>query len=245
MTVRAVVADDEPVARAGLRRMLGAFEWITVAAEAASGPDAIAAVDRLKPDLLFLDIEMPGGSGVDVLRRVQHQPYVVFTTAYSEHAVTAFELGAIDYLVKPFGPSRLALALDRVRAALGEPVPVPHGDRLAEAFSGGPMSRIFVRTGNAMVPVAVANVAWFTADGDYVEAHGPGGRHILRVSLNRIERRLDPKKFTRIHRTHIVNLDHVVAFRRAANGRMVAEMRGGTRLPVSRQRAAAFRSQGA
>jgi two-component system LytT family response regulator len=225
--------------------MLGTCEWLTVVAEAASGTEAITVIEKLKPELAFLDIEMPGASGVDVLRRVKHQPYVVFTTAYSEYAVTAFELGALDYLVKPFGPSRLALALDRVRSALGEPAGTPQGDRLAEAFGGGPMSRIFVRSGNAMVPVAVANVAWFTADGDYVEAHGPGGRHVLRVSLNRIERRLDPAKFTRIHRTHIVNLDHVVAFRRAPNGRMVAEMRDGTRLPVSRQRAPAFRVQGA
>jgi two-component system LytT family response regulator len=236
VTVRVVVADDEPVARAGLVAMLREVEWLTVAGEARSGSDAVARIDALQPDLAFLDVQMPGLLGTDVLRAARHRPFAVFTTAYSEHAVAAFELGALDYLLKPFGPERLAAALERVRAALGEPAATSAFDRLGEALGQGPMSRLFVRRGGAIVPVAVAGVAWFEALGDYVVAHAGSDRHTLHLSLARLEARLDPARFLRVHRTHIVNLDHVVAFRRAGEGRLVAEMRGGERLPVSRSR---------
>lgn len=245
MTVRAFVADDEPVARVGLRRMLAEYEWMTCVGEAATGPDAIQGIDTLRPDLAFLDIKMPGCSGLEVLQRTTHQPFVVFTTAYSQHAVTAFELGAVDYLVKPFGAARLAAALERVKAGLGEPTQHSVRDRLADAMSRGPMTRLFVRQGSMLVPVPVADVLWFAADGDYVVAHTAKHRYLVHVALSRMESRLDPARFTRIHRAHVVNLDHVVAFRRAPNGRMIAEVRGGTRLPVSRSHAAGLRRQGA
>ena len=244
MKVTTLVADDEPVARAGLRAMLGAFEWVTVVGEAADGPAAVAAIDRLRPELLFLDVQMPGLIGTDVLRRVQHQPYVVFTTAYAEHAVSAFELGALDYLLKPFGPARLAAAMERVRAALGEPVAYPALERLHGAAGQGPISRLFVRSGGALVPLPVDRVAWFEADGDYVVVHADRARHLLHLSLARLEARLDPRRFLRIHRAHIVNLDHVRVFTRRERGALVAEMTDGTRLPVSRARAQELRSLG-
>ncbi|HSW31783.1 MAG TPA: LytTR family DNA-binding domain-containing protein [Longimicrobiales bacterium] len=244
MRVRALIADDEPIARVGLRRMLADFEWIECVGEAATGPAAAAALDALRPDVVFLDIEMPGMNGIEVLRRAAHQPFAVFTTAYSQHAVSAFELGALDYLVKPFGPARLATAMERVRSGLGEPAPAPQRDRLAEALGATPMSRLFVRSGATLIPVAVADIGWFTAAGDYVEAHTGAGHHLVHVSLARIEARLDPRKFCRIHRTHVVNLDHVRTFRRAPNGRMVAELRDGTRLPVSRIHASELRGRG-
>ena len=244
MKVSVLIADDEPVARAGLRDMLTAFEWLTCVGEASSGPAAVAAVNALKPELLLLDIEMPGLLGTDVLRRVTHQPFVVFTTAYAQHAVTAFELGALDYLLKPFGPERLGAALDRVRAALGEPRALPALDRLGEALGNGPMSRLFVRTGNAIIPVPVSAVGWFEARGDYVAAHAGAARHLLHLSLNRLESRLDPEHFQRIHRAHIVNLDQVQAFRREARGGLTAVMGDGTRLPVSRARAKELRERG-
>jgi two-component system LytT family response regulator len=242
--VRALVADDEPVARAGLRRMLASFEWVECVGEAATGPAAVAALDTLRPDVVFLDVEMPGMSGLEVLRNAGHRPFVVFTTAYSQHAVTAFELGALDYLVKPFGPARLATAMERVRAGLGEPASAAAGDRLAEALSTSSMSRLFVRSGTALIPVPVSEIRWFTAAGDYVEAHTGAAHHLVHVSLARIEARLDPRRFCRIHRTHVVNLDHVRAFRRAPNGRMVAEMKDGARLPVSRSHATELRARG-
>ncbi len=238
--VPALVVDDEPVARAGLRRMLSSIDWIDCAGEAASGPEAIAAIDALKPDLVFLDIEMPGSSGLDVLRRIRHQPSVVFTTAHAQHAVAAFELGALDYLLKPFGEERLLATLERVRAALGAS-PDSTLDRFTEAMGRGPMTRLFIRTGKNIVPLAVSEVSWFGAAGDYVTAHAGKTGHLLHVSLNRLEERLDPRRFARIHRTSIVNLDHVAAFRTEPGGNLVAELKDGTRLSVSRSRARELR----
>ena len=239
--VRALVADDEPVARAGLRHLLAEFDWLSCVGEAASGPAAVVAIEELRPDLVFLDIQMPGIAGTDVLRQITHRPYVVFTTAYAQHAVTAFELGALDYLLKPFGAERLASALDRVRSALGEPS-ASAVDRLGEALGQGPISRLFVRSGRSILPIAVADTIRFEAVGDYVAVHVGGAQHLLHVALNRLEERLDPARFVRIHRTHIVNLDHVAAFRRQPDGRLLAELRDGSTLPVSRARAQQLRS---
>ena len=242
--VSALLADDEPIARAGLRDMLAAYSWLRCVGEAASGPAAVAAINELRPDVVFLDIQMPGLLGTEVLRRVSHRPVVVFTTAWDRHAVTAFELGALDYLLKPFGPERLALALERVRAALGAP-DVPALDRLVEAMRRGPMTRLFVRSGGSIIPVGVETVSHFEAWGDYVTAHAGPTRHVLHLSLGHLESRLDPRRFVRVHRQRIVNLDHVAAFRRERPGRLVAQMRDGTRLEVSRARAQALRDLGA
>lgn len=242
--VAVVIADDEPVARAGLRDMLAATDWLVVAGEAANGPAAVETINRLKPELVFLDIQMPGLIGTDVLERLDHQPHVVFTTAYAQHAVTAFELGALDYILKPFGPERLAKALDRARAAIGEPSTAPAFGRLRAALAGGSMTRLFVRSGPTVIPLAVQDVSWFEASGDYVTAHAGRKHHLLHLSLARLEARLDSKKFLRIHRTHIVNVDHVMTFRRHGKGQLVAELRDGTTLVVSRDRAKEIRAQG-
>lgn len=242
--VTTLIVDDEPIARGGLRRMLADVEWLTCIGEADSGPAAVEAINRLKPELVFLDIQMPGLLGTDVLQTVQHEPFVVFTTAFAQHAVEAFELGALDYLLKPFGPERLNAALERVRAAIGEPNDQPVFTRLREALSAGPMSRLFVRSGAALVPIAVASVSWFEAQGDYVAAHVGRSRHLLHLSMRRLESRLDPARFVRIHRAHIVNLDHVVRFKRHSKSRLVAELDDGTLLEVSRNRAADLRSLG-
>ena len=244
MKVTAFVVDDEPVARAGLRAMLAPNDWVQVIGEAADGASAVETIDALRPELVFLDVQMPGLSGTDVLRRLQVRPFVVFTTAFSEPAVTAFELGAVDYLLKPFGPTRLAAAMERVRSAIGEPATVDAFERLSGALGAGPITRLFVRIGGALVPLAVEQVSRFEADGDYVTAHAPQARHLLHLSLGRLEERLDPRRFTRVHRAHIVNLDHVRAFRRDAGGNMEAELLDGTRVPVSRARAQEIRTAG-
>ena len=244
MKVTTLIADDEPIARTGLRDLLARTEWITVVGEAASGPDAVQAINRLRPELVFLDVRMPGLLGTDVLRRVEHQPFVVFTTAHAEHAVTAFELGALDYILKPFGLERLNTTLERIRSAVGESGATPTIDRLSEALAAGPMSRLFVRSGRAIIPVAVAAVSRFEAEGDYITAHVGPSRYVLHLSLTRIETRVDPAKFVRIHRAHIVNLDHVSAFRQEGKAQ-VAVMKDGTRLPVSRTRARELRGLGA
>jgi two-component system LytT family response regulator len=240
--VTTLIVDDEPLARAGLRAMLSAIDWVSCVGEAASGPAAVAAINQLRPDLVFLDIELPGLLGTDVLRHVVHQPYVVFATAFAQHAVAAFELGALDYLLKPFGPDRLNATMERVMAALGEPASLPAFDRLREALASGPISRLFVRFGGAIVPVAVAAISRFEAWGDYVTAHAGSTRHVLHLSLNRLENRLDPTRFVRIHRSRIVNLDHVTAFRRRGK-QLVAELDDGSRLEVSRNRAKELRGQ--
>jgi two-component system LytT family response regulator len=244
MKVTTFIADDEPVARAGLRKMLGEFEWVEIVGEAADGESAVRQISTLKPELAFLDVQMPGLLGTDVLRRLEHPLLVMFTTAFSEHAVTAFELGAVDYLLKPFGPSRLAAAMERVRSSLGEPATIDAFERLSGALGGGPISRLFVRVGGALVPLAVERVSWFEADGDYVIAHAGTTRHVLHLALSRLEARLDARRFTRVHRAHIVNLDHVKAFRTDAGGNLEAELLDGARVPVSRARAQELRSAG-
>jgi len=239
--ISALIVDDEPVARTGMRHMLAEVEWIECIGEAANGPAAIEAIDTLKPELVFLDIQMPGALGTEVLQRVTHRPLVVFTTAYAQHAVTAFELGALDYLLKPFGEERLRATLERVRAVFGEPG-VSALDRFSEAMGRAPISRLFVRNGRAIVPLAVADIAWFEAVGDYIAAHAGAAQYVLHLSLNHLETRLDPQCFARIHRAHIVNLNHVAAFRREPGGQLIAQLTDGTQLAVSRAKAQNLRA---
>ena len=224
--------------------MLTAFEWVDVVGEAADGMTAVEAINRLRPELVFLDVQMPGLLGIDVVRRIEQQPYIIFTTAFSQHAVTAFELGAVDYLLKPFGPARLSAAMERIRAAIGEPAGVGALERLSAALQSGPISRLFVRTGGSLVPLLISEVAWLEADGDYVIAHTENKHYALNLSLSRLEERLDRQRFVRVHRAHIVNLDHVRAFKRDARGNLHAEFVNGRRVPVSRARAQELRSLG-
>jgi two-component system LytT family response regulator len=242
--VRTLVVDDEPIARAGLRAMLLAFEWVEVIGEAADGASAVAAIESLQPELVFLDVQMPGLLGTEVLQRIEKQPLIIFTTAFAEHAVTAFELGAVDYLLKPFGPGRLSAAMERIRAAIGEPAGVGALERLTGALGSGPITRLFVRTGGSLVPLLVADVLSFEADGDYVIAHTERASHALHLSLNRLEERLDSARFARVHRAHIVNLDHVRAFKRDERGNLEAELVNRRRVPVSRARAQELRRLG-
>jgi two-component system LytT family response regulator len=244
--VTALIADDEPVARAGLRHLLRGLPWLHCVGEAADGPAALAEIQRLRPELVFLDIQMPGLLGTEVLQRLlaggtAAPPLVVFTTAHAEHALTAFELGALDYLLKPFGAERLHATLERVRAALGQPCP-PALERLAELLGRGPLTRLFVRSGAAIVPVAVSEVSHFEAVGDYVAVHAGGATHLLHLALARLEDRLDAQRFVRIHRGCIVNLDAVQRFRRLASGQLSAELKDGRALPVSRSRSQVLRS---
>ena len=235
--VTAFIVDDEPVARAGLRAMLAPFDWIEVIGDAADGQSAVKAIRELAPRLVFLDVQMPGLLGTDVLRRLEKPPHVVFTTAYSEHAVTAFELGAVDYLLKPFGPRRLAAAMERVRTVIGTPAAAASVDRLTDAMAEGSINRLFVRVGSSLIPIAVERISHLDADGDYVTIHVDGARHVLHIALAALESRLDPARFMRVHRAHIVNLDHVRSFKRDSRGNLEAVLADGTRLPVSRARA--------
>lgn len=246
--VTVFLADDEPLARAGLRKALAREPWLQVIGEASDGEAALEAVLRLRPELLFLDVQMPGLQGTEVLQRLvqsgQPLPLVIFTTAYAEHAVSAFELGAVDYLLKPFGPERLGACLARVRAGLGEPCP-PLLERWALAQSSGPLTRLFVRRGAHIVPLRLADLTHIEAEDDYLRLHraagAESGSDLLRLPLSRLEERLDPARFVRIHRSCIVNLDHLARFRRLPSSALLAELKTGLALPVSRARAQEIR----
>lgn len=242
--VQVLVVDDEPIARAGLKAMLAEHPWLIVCGEATHGTAALERIEALRPDLVFLDIQMPDVDGIEVFAQLTHRPCVIYTTAWSQHAVTAFELGALDYLLKPFGPERLERALERVRAVLGEPVAQASLPRLVESLSHAPIQRLFVRQGRSIVPIAVTDVHWFEAVGDYVALHlgESASLPLLHLALSRLEQRLDPARFQRLHRTHIVNLAQVRCFRTFPGETMVAELRDGRLLKVSRSKAMALRS---
>ena len=242
MRTTAFIVEDEPIARNRLRELLGDVDWVECIGEAADGVSAVKMIDELRPDLLFLDIEMPGMTGIEVLNNITHDPAVVFTTAYDRYAVTAFELEALDYLLKPFGAKRLEAALDRVRKSLPADPEFPAMERARSALAGvGPSSRIFVRDRGRIIPIGVDTIDRLEADDDYVAVHAGGKRYLVYLSMNEFEARLDPQRFVRIHRSHIVNLDKVAALVPEDGGRLRIEMKDGARLTASRARAKELR----
>ena len=245
MKTRAIVVEDEPIARGQLRDLLSEVDWIECIGEAADGRSAVATIDTLKPDLVFLDIEMPEMSGLDVLAAIHHEPAVVFTTAYDKFAVAAFELEAIDYLLKPFGRDRLRAALERVRRAVTDIADEPVARRAHEALDqlagGGPLTRLFVRDRGRILPIAVQDIERLEADDDYVGVYVRGRRFLVYLNMNEFEARLEPSRFVRIHRSHIVNLDYVAAMVPFDATRLQIEMKDGTKLIASRSRSREFR----
>jgi two-component system LytT family response regulator len=245
MKTRAVIVEDEPIARAQLRDLVGEVDWMECVGEAADGLTAVALIDEVKPDLVFLDIEMPELSGLDVLARIRHDPAIVFTTAYDKFAVAAFELEAIDYLLKPFGRDRLFAALERVKRAVRDEADVPVARRAHEAvdqLSGsGPLTRIFVRDRGRILPVSAADIERLEADDDYVAVITRGRRFLVYLGMNEFESRLDPERFVRVHRSHIVNMDHVAAMVPFDATRLQIEMRDGTKIIASRTRSRELR----
>lgn len=237
--MRALVVDDEPLARRRLRELLGEFTGIECVGEAVDGASAVKAIDSLKPDLVFLDVEMPEGTGLDVLQRVTHEPAVIFTTAYDRYAVTAFELNAIDYLLKPFGRERLARALERVRRDGAGTV----SRAKAALHPQGPIDRILVRDRGRLVPVAVRDIVRLEAGDDYTSVHTRGRTYLVYLALQDFERMLDGARYVRVHRSHVVNLDHVAQFMPVDGGRFELEMSDGTKLPVSRAYARMLRER--
>lgn len=235
--VRALIAEDEELARASLRQLVSEVEWVELVGEAADGPAAVKAIDRLRPDLVFLDVMLPELTGLEVLQRVQHQPSVVFTTAYERFAVTAFELEALDYLVKPFGSRRFHETMDRVRRRLAVAGVEKAGH---PSLPAGPLERLFARVGTRIVPVPVRNVSRFQAEGDYVRAFAGGASHLLYVTLAQLEERLQ-LPFLRIHRSHMINVDYVQRVERHDERRYVVFLQDGSRIVASRSGTAALR----
>jgi two-component system LytT family response regulator len=235
--VTALIADDEPLARRRLHELLGDVPWISLVGEAVDGIDAARLIDRLRPDLVFLDVVMPGLTGLEVLAHITHRPTVVFTTAYDRFAVAAFEARALDYILKPFGRKRFADALERIRESVDAEADVPSVERARDALAPStPLEWLFVRERGRVTPVNVAKVARFEGNDDYVTIHTGDKRLLANLRLVDLEAMLPPS-FLRIHRSHIVNLEMVETFRSDETGKFTVVLRDGTRLAVSRDRA--------
>jgi two-component system, LytTR family, response regulator len=245
---RALIVDDEPLARDTLRGLLGRDGSIVVAGECGSGMAAVEAIRRERPDIVFLDVQMPDLDGFAVLERVagEHVPVVVFVTAYDRYAVRAFDVHAVDYLLKPFEDERFFRALRRAKRSLvGEGLPGRGRALLAlleersgagPARSRGPLRRLVVRSGSALVFLRPEDVDWIEAADYYVQLHVGPRVHLLREPLHSLEERLDPAEFVRIHRSAIVNLDRVREVRAEPGGRSALVLADGTHLKLSRHR---------
>jgi len=244
---KVIVIDDEPLARQIVREYLQNFPKLTVLAECENGKQAVADINRLQPDLIFLDVQMPVLSGFEVLERLAQLPAIIFSTAYDEFAIRAFEVNAVDYLLKPYDRQRFATAAQRalVRCA----TPGPHGaeaDKLlrllqpglpAEAFTG----RLLIRRGERIVPVSVRDIDWIEAADDYTLLHVGGSRHLCNLGLSDLAKRLPPQQFVRVHRSAILNSAALRHLDKDGEGGMRAIMRSGEVVKVSRKYAAALR----
>lgn len=228
--IRAIVVDDEPLAREGIRMMLAAHPELDVVGEAGNGAEALALVGRVRPDLMFVDVQMPEMSGLEVAAQlpVEKPPAVVFVTAYDEYAVRAFDVHALDYVLKPIDEVRLAEAIRRARAhqqSLGE--------RVRDAMSALP-DRLSIRDGERVVFVKVDEIDWIQAADYYVEIHAGGQSYLHRETMQRLETLLDPARFLRIHRSRLVNRDRIRELRWEGRGEMVVVTTAGVALKVSR-----------
>jgi two-component system, LytTR family, response regulator len=256
--LRVVLVDDEPWARKGLRVLLEPVPGVEIVGEAGNGADAVEVIRDAAPDLVFLDVQMPEMDGFGVLRALgpERTPAVVFVTAYDEHAVRAFDANAVDYLLKPFDDERFHRALDRARARIGDrrvrelasrlatllaaggaespspaPTPLP-----AEETPAGYADRIVLKNGGRITFLEVASIDWIEAADYVVRLHAGGATHVLREPISDLERRLDPRRFFRIHRSTIVNLASVKEMQPLFHGEYAVIMRDGTRLRLSRSR---------
>lgn len=228
--MKALVADDERLARTELRRLLAAHPDVSLAGEARNVEEAMALLGGQHFDLLFLDIQMPGGSGFDLLERIERVPIVIFTTAFDQYAIRAFDVNALDYLLKPIAPERLAAALDRVRRA-----PAGAARPLLE--------RVFVRDGERCWIVNVADIRLLESEGNYTRLYFGAHRPLILRPLQALEARLDPATFFRVSRSRVVNLRWVQRVDTGADGGLVATLRDGPPVPISRRQARRLREE--
>ena len=239
----AVVVDDEGPARALVREYLAAHPDVEVVAECANGFEAVKAIGETRPDLVFLDIQMPKLDGFEVLELLDPGPAVVFCTAYDEYALKAFEIHAVDYLLKPFGRERFAEALARARARLhartasgGPGVPMPPAAALADAARppGRWLERILVKDGARVHVIPVEKLDYLEAQDDYVAIHAEGREWLKNQPLAQIESGLDPARFVRVHRSYVIHLERLARLEPYAKDSRVAVLKDGKELPVSR-----------
>lgn len=234
--IRVVVIDDEPLARSGVAARLAEHDDVAVIGEYADAGSAFEGIVKERPDLAFVDVQMPGVNGLDLLAMLtaDERPMAIMLTAYDSFAIRAFELRAIDYLLKPIDDTRFAEALDRARQAM------PYRGRAAAATdvwleeNTSLLERFAVRVGMKLVLVNVADIDWIEADGDYAVLHAGEEAHLVREPLHRLARRLDPKHFVRAHRSAIVRIDRIVEVKYLANRDALLRLRDGTPLRASR-----------
>jgi len=240
--LRAVIVDDEAPARALLREYLAADDAVEIVAECANGFEAVKSIGELVPDVVFLDVQMPKLDGFEVVELLAPGPVVVFCTAYDEYALRAFEVHAVDYLLKPFGRERLAEALARVRSRLAgtrqaDPAtPRPGAAALAQSARapGRFAERLIVRDGADVHVIAVSEVVRIEAQDDYAEIHAGGKSWLKQQSLAEIEQSLDPARFVRVHRSHLVPLDRIARIEPWGKDSRIAILKDGSEVPVSR-----------
>jgi two-component system LytT family response regulator len=244
--LRTLIVDDEPLARQRLARLLAAFPAIDIVGEAENGRQAVERVRELKPDLVFLDIQMPGWDGFRVLEELEAPPYVVFATAFDEYALRAFDAAAVDYLLKPIDPRRLGIAVERATDAASRR---EFGQKLSQLAAtlgrpeGRPLRHIGVRKGDHIVVVRPEDAFYFEARAKETSLFTRDQEHIVDKSLKQLEAELDSRRFFRCHRSYIVNLDRIVEVLPWFGGGMVARLSDRREVPVSRRQAATLKQR--
>jgi two-component system LytT family response regulator len=227
----ALIVDDEPLARHLVRDYLRAHPDIAIAGEAENGLQAVKDMATLNPDLVFLNIQMPKLNGLEVLEASQRRSGVIFTTAYDSHALQAFDLHAVDYLLKPFSQARFDEAVQKARALLGQP---QAGLDSLLADTGQRLTRVLIRDREQVHVVAVETIDYVEAQDDYIRIHAAQRAYLKTQRLADLEARLDPATFVRVHRSYLINLASLVALERNGSDSHVACLRSGQRIPVSR-----------
>jgi two-component system, LytTR family, response regulator len=231
--IRTVIADDEPLAREGLRARIASHADIALVGEAANGFETVETVSRLAPELLFLDVRMPGLNGLDVLDRVPSRvPAVVLVTAHDRYAVKAFEVAVLDFLLKPISDARFGEALDRVRRTLRPPASWPDG---AIAASTAPLTRFAVKDRDRFILLKPDQIDWIHSAANYAELHSGARSYLIRMTMHELSARLDPSCFVRIHRSTIVNADRIAEIRPQSHGEFQVLLRDGTWLRLGRR----------
>src|ERR1700741_2558015 len=233
--MRAIIIDDERLARAELKKLLQDFPEVEVIDEAANAEEGVAKIESQQPDLIFLDIQMPGKTGFDMLAELERSPQVVFTTAYDEFALKAFEVNALDYLLKPIQPERLSEAVHKVLEKEKAKAGRAHDKKL------GLEDQVFVKDGERCWFVSLAQVRMFESDGNYIKVYFDNNRPMIHKSLNALDEKLDERAFFRASRKHIVNLSWVEGIETWFNGGLMVKLRGGDKVEVSRRQAAKFK----
>jgi two-component system LytT family response regulator len=238
--IRAIIIDDERLARNELKKLLLDFPEIEVIAEAANAAEGVERIDSLNPDLIFLDIQMPGKTGFDMLAELERAPNVIFTTAYDEYALKAFEVNALDYLLKPVEPKRLADALQKLQLE-EDKEPISDHTLSVNRSILNEHDQVFVKDGERCWFVKLSDIRLFESVGNYAKVYFGPNKPLILKSLNALEERLDEKVFFRANRKHIVNLRLIEKIEPYFNGGLLLEMKGGEKIEVSRRQTVKFK----